>query len=108
VPQGIGKASWTNTSAAPLPSALRTALAVLIGNVLEWFDFAVYGYFAGDIGHLFFPQSSPAAQPLLAFAVFALGFFARPVGSHSNKRVAKGGFRPIRIPRNSRNGFGAP
>ena len=27
---------------------------------------------------------------------------------HSNKRVAKGGFRPIRIPRNSRNGFGAP
>jgi len=81
VPQGIGKAPWTNTPAAPLPSALRTALAGLIGNVLEWFDFAVYGYFASDIGHLFFPQSSPAAQPLLAFAVFALGFFARPVGS---------------------------
>jgi MHS family proline/betaine transporter-like MFS transporter len=63
------------------PSALRSALAGLIGNVLEWFDFAVYGYFAGDIGRQFFPQSSATAQQLLAFAVFALGFFARPIGS---------------------------
>src|SRR6185369_11742360 len=66
---------------AARPSALRTALAGLIGNVLEWFDFAVYGYFAGDIGRQFFPQSSPAAQQLLTFAIFALGFFARPLGS---------------------------
>jgi MFS transporter, MHS family, proline/betaine transporter len=66
---------------APRQSAARTALAGLIGNVLEWFDFAVYGYFATDIGRQFFPQSSPRAQQLLAFAVFALGFFARPVGS---------------------------
>ena len=56
-------------------------MAGLVGNVLEWFDFAVYGYFASDIGRHFFPQSSPAAQQLLAFAVFALGFGARPVGS---------------------------
>ena len=69
------------TIAAPPQSALRTALAGLIGNVLEWFDFAVYGYFASDIGHQFFPQSSPTAQQLLAFAVFALGFCARPIGS---------------------------
>jgi len=62
-------------------SPVRTALAGLIGNVLEWFDFAVYGYFAAVIGGQFFPQSSVAAQQLLAFAVFALGFLARPVGS---------------------------
>src|SRR5512139_875415 len=62
--------------AAKPQSALRTALAGLIGNVLEWFDFAVYGYFATDIGRQFFPQSSRAAQQLLAF-----GVFARPVGS---------------------------
>lgn len=66
----------------PIPqSPLRTALAGLIGNVLEWFDFAVYGYFVGDIGRQFFPQVSAAAQQLLAFAVFAIGFLARPVGS---------------------------
>lgn len=68
-------------SAAPRQSALRTALTGLIGNVLEWFDFAVYGDFASDIGHQFSPRSSPAAQQLLAFAVFALGFFSRPFGS---------------------------
>ena len=55
----------------------RTAAAGLIGNVLEWFDFAVYGYFASVIGQQFFPQSSPSAQQLLSFAVFALGFGKR-------------------------------
>jgi MHS family proline/betaine transporter-like MFS transporter len=74
------KAGDAGQVAAP-QSALRTALAGLIGNVLEWFDFAVYGYFASDIGRQFFPQSSHAAQQLLAFAVFALGFVARPFGS---------------------------
>jgi MFS transporter, MHS family, proline/betaine transporter len=67
--------------AASSQSAVRTALAGLIGNVLEWFDFAVYGYFASDIGRQFFPRSSPTAQQLLSFAVFALGFCARPIGS---------------------------
>ncbi len=61
-------------------SATRTVAAGLIGNTLEWFDFAVYGYFASDIGRQFFPQESPTAQLLLAFAVFALGFVARPFG----------------------------
>ena len=62
-------------------SALKTAAAGLIGNVLEWFDFAVYGYFASDIGRQFFPKSDETAQSILTFVVFALGFAARPVGS---------------------------
>jgi MHS family proline/betaine transporter-like MFS transporter len=62
-------------------STVRTALAGLIGNVLEWFDFAVYGYFASHIGHQFFPSGDPAAEQFRAFATFALGFLARPVGS---------------------------
>src|SRR5262245_64492440 len=62
-------------------STFRTALAGLIGNVLEWFDFAVYGYFASNIGHQFFPQTDPAVQTFSTYATFALGFFARPVGS---------------------------
>jgi MHS family proline/betaine transporter-like MFS transporter len=40
----------------------------------------VYGYFASEIGAQFFPKTNPTAQLLLAFAVFALGFIARPVG----------------------------
>jgi MFS transporter, MHS family, proline/betaine transporter len=75
--------SPTPVGAEPIrhQSALRTALAGLIGNVLEWFDFAVYGYFAGDIGRQFFPQSDETARQLLTFGTFALGFFARPIGS---------------------------
>lgn len=69
------------TRAITRQSAVRTALAGLIGNVLEWFDFAVYGYFASEIGRQFFPQSSHAVQQLLTFGVFALGFIARPLGS---------------------------
>jgi MHS family proline/betaine transporter-like MFS transporter len=68
-------------AAAVKQSAVRTAAAGLIGNVLEWFDFAVYGYFATDIGKQFFPESSPFARQILSLGVFALGFAARPVGS---------------------------
>src|SRR5215510_7225125 len=69
------------SASATRQSPLRTALAGLIGNVLEWFDFAVYGYFASNIGHQFFPKSDPSVQTFLTYATFALGFFARPVGS---------------------------
>ncbi len=70
-----------HTHARPHQSAIRTALAGLVGNVLEWFDFAVYGYFSSVISKQFFPTSSPAAQQLLGFAVFGIGFAARPFGS---------------------------
>jgi MHS family proline/betaine transporter-like MFS transporter len=75
------EAAPTTAIAPPRQSAGRTALAGLIGNVLEWFDFAVYGYFASDIGSQFFPRSNPTAQQLLTFTVFAIGYAARPVGS---------------------------
>jgi MFS transporter, MHS family, proline/betaine transporter len=66
---------------SPRQSATRTALAGLIGNVLEWFDFAVYSYFATEIGQVFFPSTAPTAQLLKSYGVLAIGFFARPVGS---------------------------
>lgn len=73
----------TATTAPPQDqsSPLRIALAGLIGNVLEWFDFAVFGYFSASIGAAFFPQSDPSVGQLLAYGTFAIGFFARPVGS---------------------------
>jgi len=61
-------------------STRRTACAVLICNAMERFNFAGYGYFASVIGTQFFPQSSPQAQLLLTFAVFAIGFASRPIG----------------------------
>src|ERR1700749_4246736 len=58
----------------------RVVAAGAIGNVLEWYDFAVYGYFASSIGHAFFPKEDPVAQVLSAFGIFAVGFLMRPVG----------------------------
>jgi len=52
-----------------------------VGNVLEWFDFALYGYMAPYIGPLFFPSHDPVASTLAAFAVFAIGYLARPLGA---------------------------
>jgi MHS family proline/betaine transporter-like MFS transporter len=58
----------------------KTVAAGAIGNVLEWYDFAVYGYFATSIGRVFFPKEDPIAQVLFAFGVFAIGFLMRPLG----------------------------
>ena len=57
------------------------ALAAALGNSLEWFDFAVYGYFATAIGKAFFPESAVGMQTVEAFGVFAVGYLMRPVGS---------------------------
>jgi MHS family proline/betaine transporter-like MFS transporter len=59
-----------------------------LGNVLEWFDFAVYGYFASNIGHQFFPKSDPAVPDIPDLCTFAVGFFARPIGSIVLGRLA--------------------
>jgi MHS family proline/betaine transporter-like MFS transporter len=59
----------------------RKAIAVgAIGNILEWYDFAIYGYFATSIGRVFFPKADPVAQVLMAFGIFAIGFLMRPLG----------------------------
>ena len=51
-----------------------------IGNVLEWYDFSIYGFFAAAIGRTFFPQEEPVTQVLAAFGVFAAGYLMRPLG----------------------------
>jgi MFS transporter, MHS family, proline/betaine transporter len=58
----------------------RVIAAGMIGNVLEWYDFAIYGYFAAQIGRYFFPHEDPIAQLLSAFGVFAIGYLMRPIG----------------------------
>jgi MHS family proline/betaine transporter-like MFS transporter len=61
-------------------STQRVIAAGAIGNVLEWYDFAVYGYFAAAMGRAFFPSEDKVAQVLAAFGIFAVGFLMRPVG----------------------------
>ena len=62
------------------PSRARVLIAGLIGNVMEWYDFALYGYFATVIGQQFFPSANPTASLTGAFGAFAAGFIVRPLG----------------------------
>lgn len=59
----------------------RVITAGVIGNVLEWYDFAVYGFFAPVLAEQFFPSGSRVVSLLAAFGAFAVGFLMRPVGA---------------------------
>ena len=60
--------------------AFRTIGAVVIGNALDWYDFALYGYLAVPIGTLFFPAQSPWTSLLSSLAAFGTAYIVRPLG----------------------------
>lgn len=63
------------------PATLRKVTsAAAVGNFVEWFDFAVYGFLATTIAGQFFSASDPGAALLQTFAVFAVAFALRPLG----------------------------
>lgn len=63
------------------PQTLRKVIiAAGIGNFVEWFDFAVYGFLATTIAQQFFPSGDASAALLKTFAVFAVAFAFRPLG----------------------------
>jgi MHS family proline/betaine transporter-like MFS transporter len=59
----------------------KTVIAGLAGNVMEWYDFGIYGYFAAVMGQKFFPAHDPATSLMASFGVFAVGFLGRPLGA---------------------------
>lgn len=63
------------------PSLHKTLFATCIGNALEWFDIAVYGFFASYIAHAFFPTSDASVSLLLTFGSFGVSFLIRPLGA---------------------------
>ncbi|MCQ6268370.1 MHS family MFS transporter [Fictibacillus sp. WQ 8-8] len=67
---------------APTEKKVRKAvIAGAIGNVLEMYDWAIYGLYAAIISDQFFPASDATASLLLTFGVFAVGFIMRPLGA---------------------------
>jgi MHS family proline/betaine transporter-like MFS transporter len=78
------------------PALSRVIIAATIGNVLEWFDFLVYGYFAVTIAEVFFPVSNPIVSLLITFGAFGLAYVVRPlgaliVGSYTDRHGRKAG-----------------
>ncbi|MDK4688870.1 MFS transporter [Kingella negevensis] len=58
----------------------KAATSSFIGNFVEWFDYAAYGYLAAIIGKVFFPSSDPQTELIATFTVFAISFIIRPFG----------------------------
>jgi metabolite-proton symporter len=72
----------------------RVALASAVGTSVEWYDYHVYSIASAlVIGKLFFPEISPLAGTMAAFATFAIGFIARPLGGilagHLGDRIGR-------------------
>lgn len=71
----------------------RAAVASFIGNFVEWFDYAAYGYLAAIIAVVFFPEADKTTGLMAAFAVFAISFIVRPIGGiiwgHLGDRIGR-------------------
>ncbi|MGQ0589257.1 MAG: MFS transporter [Sphingosinicella sp.] len=72
----------------------RVVMASMIGTTIEWYDFFLYGAAAALVfNRLFFPEFDPLTGTLLAFATYALGFVARPIGGivfgHYGDRIGR-------------------
>ncbi|HET9276344.1 MAG TPA: MFS transporter, partial [Gemmatimonadales bacterium] len=82
-------------AAAARPESLRrVVLASFIGTTIEWYDFFLYGTAAALVfNRLFFPTQDPLSGTLSAYATFAVGFLARPLGGaifgHYGDRVGR-------------------
>lgn len=64
----------------PSTDQRRIIRAGIVGNVLEWYDYALYGYLATVFASEFFPSDDKLTSLIGAYAVFAIGFLARPLG----------------------------
>lgn len=86
----------SSTSSSPPSSPRRVIIASLVGTSLEWYDFFLYGSAAALVfNKLFFPSFDPLVGVLLAFATYAVGFVARPLGGaifgHFGDKVGRKG-----------------
>lgn len=70
-----------NTTRTHIGKRYTAVVAGFIGNVVEWYDFALYGYMAGILARLFFPEGNQLAALIATYGVFAAGFIMRPLGS---------------------------
>lgn len=70
-----------STAAKKPASPFRIITAACIGNALEWYDIAIYSFFAVYIARVFFPSNDPSFSLILALGTFAVSFLIRPLGA---------------------------
>ena len=70
----------TTTTSVDSGTRRKVVAASFIGNFVEWFDYAAYGYLAVTIAAVFFPSEDKQLALLMTFGVFAISFLVRPIG----------------------------
>ena len=78
--QAIPRSGVPEEDFATIRHRIRSIFGGSIGNLIEWYDFYVYNFFALYFAKSFFPNSNPTVQLLNTFGIYALGFLIRPVG----------------------------
>lgn len=78
--EGSTHVSEADVHSIPASVIRKVMVASFVGNFVEWYDYAVYGYLASIIAVVFFPESNPTAGLLMAYGVFAISFIIRPLG----------------------------
>ena len=68
------------TGIADLAERKKATTAGIIGTIVEWYDYAIYGFLATTIAARFFPTEDETTALLATFATFGIGFLARPLG----------------------------
>jgi MFS family permease len=91
----IGIASHPLSESDHRAQLRRAVIASTVGTTIEWYDFLLYGTTTALVfGKLFFPKSDPLVGVLEAFAVYSVGFIARPgamIFGHYGDRIGRKG-----------------
>ena len=86
MPQTVGVVPARTSSVVP-------QIAGAVGNVLEWYDFAAYGFLAATFAANFFPSGNHLLSLMASYSVFAVAFVTRPLGSllfgHVGDRIGR-------------------
>jgi MHS family shikimate/dehydroshikimate transporter-like MFS transporter len=92
---GMSESRTATPAASRRPNNVRrTSWAGVVGSVVEYYDFTLFGLAAAVVfGKLFFPEQDPAAGTISALLTFAIGYFGRPIGglifSHLGDRIGR-------------------
>ncbi|KXV74478.1 hypothetical protein AD951_00525 [Acetobacter malorum] len=79
--EGLAPEILTSADRTPPRKLLKAVIQVVCGNMLEMYDFMVFGFYALAIEQTFFPSSDPTSKLMLALATFGAGFLMRPLGA---------------------------
>lgn len=80
-PSRLSREMIETHEATTQPSVRKNIVGAALGNVVQWYDYAVYAYMAPVIGRLFFPSDDPFESMISTFGAFAAGYISGPIGA---------------------------